>query len=151
MALVFTVVGKMSSPGEWTAGAQEAYETILLYTPRLVIASLIAYFCGEFSNSYILAKMKILTKGRYLWTRTIGSTLVGEGVDTVLFCIIAFYGTFSSGLLLSIVISNYIFKCGFEAAVTPVTYKVVGFLKRSEQVDYYDTDTKFNPFAIGQI
>jgi uncharacterized integral membrane protein (TIGR00697 family) len=148
MSVVFAVVGRMPAPAEWTD--QAAYERILLYTPRLVLASLIAYFCGEFSNSYVLAKMKILTRGRYLWTRTIGSTLVGEGVDTALFCVIAFYGTFSNHLLLAIIVSNYIFKCGFEAVATPATYKVVGFLKRTEQIDYYDVGTNFNPFAIAQ-
>jgi uncharacterized integral membrane protein (TIGR00697 family) len=149
MALVFTAVGRMEGAAEWDA--QAAYERILLYTPRIVLASLIAYFCGEFSNSIILAKMKILTRGRYLWTRTIGSTLVGEGVDTALFCVIAFYGAVSNSLLISIIVSNYIFKCSFEALATPVTYKVVGFLKRSERVDYYDVGTNFNPFAIGQM
>jgi uncharacterized integral membrane protein (TIGR00697 family) len=149
MSGVFTLVAKMSAPAEWTG--QEAYEKILLYTPRLVLASLIAYFCGEFSNSYVLAKMKILTHGRWLWTRTIGSTIVGEGVDTALFCVIAFYGTYSTPLLISILVSNYIFKCGFEAVATPVTYKIVGFLKRTEQIDYYDIGTNFNPFAITQI
>ena len=102
----------------------------------------------EFTNSTILAKMKIWTKGRYLWTRTIGSTLAGEGVDTILFVLIAFWGTLPGGLLVAIVLSNYIFKCSFEIIVTPLTYFVVKQLKRREGVDVYDYDTRFTPFSL---
>jgi len=115
----------------------------------IVIASLAAYFAGEFSNSFVLAKMKILTKGRWLWMRTIGSTLVGEAVDSVLFVLIAtLTGVFPWGVFLSLVVTNYIFKCGVEALMTPVTYRIVSALKRAEHEDYYDYKTDFNPFAL---
>jgi uncharacterized integral membrane protein (TIGR00697 family) len=146
MSAVFMIVGKLPPAADWPN--QEAYDKILGLTPRIVIASLIAYFAGEFSNSYTLAKMKIFTKGKLLWTRTVGSTIVGEGIDTVLFVFIAFYGVFPGGLLLSILISNYIFKVCFEAVFTPFTYMIVRFLKRKEHSDVYDHDTNFNPFSI---
>jgi len=146
MALTFTVVGRLPAGGGWSN--QAAYDAILMMTPRIVLASLIAYFAGEFSNSYVLAKMKIFTKGRWLWTRTIGSTIVGEGVDTALFCSIAFLGVYSLPVVITIVVSNYIFKCGFEAVATPITYAVVGFLKRAERFDYFDYGTNFNPFVL---
>jgi uncharacterized integral membrane protein (TIGR00697 family) len=146
MAIVFAVVGALPPAEGWEH--QEAYEAILGATPRIVLGSLIAYFAGEFSNSYTLAKMKVWTQGRWLWTRTIGSTLIGQAVDTVLFVTIAFAGTLPWSLFWSIIISNYVFKCGLEAIMTPATYKVIGFLKREEQVDVYDTDTDFNPFKF---
>jgi hypothetical protein len=146
MALVFAIVGALPPAEGWRG--QEAYMTILGQTPRIVLGSLIAYFAGEFSNSYTLAKMKVFTHGRWLWTRTIGSTIVGEGVDTLLFVLIAFYGLYNPSLLLSIIISNYLFKTGFEALVTPLTYLVVNNLKRVENEDYYDVDTDFNPFRV---
>ncbi len=146
MALIFALVGALPPAEGW--GGQEAYETILGMTPRIVAASLIAYFAGEFSNSWVLARMKILTRGRWLWMRTIGSTLVGEGVDTLLFVLIAFYGALPWGLLLTVIISNYVFKCGVEALATPLTYRIVNGLKRAEQEDYYDYDTDFNPFKV---
>ncbi len=146
MAVVFAIVGALPPAEGWRG--QEAYMTILGQTPRIVFGSLIAYFAGEFSNSYILAKMKVFTQGRWLWTRTIGSTIVGEGVDTLLFVLIAFYGLYAPSLLLSIIISNYLFKTGFEALVTPLTYLVVNTLKRVENEDYYDVDTDFNPFRL---
>jgi hypothetical protein len=110
----------------------------------------VAYFAGEFSNSYTLAKIKILTRGRWLWLRTIGSTLVGQAVDTLLFVTIAFAGTFSAALFWNIVVSNYVFKVGVEAVMTPVTYWVAGFLKRAEHEDVYDIGTDFNPFKLGK-
>lgn len=146
LVLVLAVVGALPAADAWDN--QDAYEAILGTTPRIVAGSLIAYFAGEFSNSYTLAKMKILTQGRWLWTRTIGSTLVGEGVDTVLFVTIAFAGALPWGLFWSVILSNYIFKCGVEAAMTPVTYRVTGFLKRTENQDVYDIDTDFNPFKL---
>ncbi|MCD6518845.1 MAG: queuosine precursor transporter [Anaerolineae bacterium] len=148
MAGTFALVGALPPAEGWEH--QEAYEAILGMTPRIVVASLIAYFAGEFSNSWVLAKMKILTRGRWLWTRTIASTLVGEGVDTLLFVMIAFYGALPNALLWSVVASNYVFKCGLEALATPLTYQVVNALKRAEQEDYYDYDTDFNPFKIGR-
>jgi uncharacterized integral membrane protein (TIGR00697 family) len=146
MALVLAVVGALPPAEGWEN--QQAYQAILGTTPRIVLASLIAYFAGEFSNSYTLAKMKVLTQGRWLWTRTIGSTLVGEGVDTVLFVTIAFAGTLPWALFWSIILSNYVFKVGLEAAMTPVTYRITNFLKREENEDVYDVDTDFNPFRL---
>jgi uncharacterized integral membrane protein (TIGR00697 family) len=146
MSLVLGLIGLIKPAPGWDL--QEAYMSILGQTPRIVAASLIAYFAGEFSNSFTLAKMKILTKGRWLWTRTIGSTVLGQGVDTLLFVLIAFAGLYDWNLIFLIIISNYVFKVGFEAILTPVTYKVVGFLKKRENVDYYDYDTSFNPFKF---
>ncbi len=146
MSAVFMIVGKLPPAADW--GNQEAYDKILGLTPRIVLASLIAYFSGEFSNSYTLAKMKIKTRGRMLWSRTIGSTIVGEGVDTVLFVMIAFYGVFSDDLLMAVMISNYVFKVAFEAILTPLTYVTVNLLKNKEGVDAYDHKTNFNPFAL---
>ena len=147
MAGILALVGALPPAEGWEH--QAAYEAILGTTPRIVLGSLIAYFAGEFSNSYTLAKMKVLTQGRWLWMRTIGSTLVGEGVDTLLFVTIAFAGTLSWPLFWSIVISNYIFKVGLEVVMTPVTYRITSFLKRTENEDVYDTDTDFNPFKLG--
>ena len=146
MSFVFIIVGKLPAAEGWLN--QEAYDKILGLTPRIVIASLLAYFSGEFSNSFTLAKLKIFTKGRWLWSRTIGSTVVGEGVDTLLFVIIAFGGVLPTSLLITVIISNYIFKVGFEIFFTPVTYAIVGFLKKKEEVDTYDYDTNFNPFTL---
>ena len=145
MSLVFIIVGKLPAASGWNN--QSAYDLILGLTPRIVVASLIAYACGEFSNSFILAKMKIWTKGKWLWTRTIGSTIVGEFVDSILFILIAFWGILPNSLLLILIISNYIFKTSIEVLFTPITYKVVNFLKKKENEDYYDTDTNFNPFS----
>jgi len=117
-------------------------------TGGIVLASLAGYWTGEFANSFVLAKMKVLTNGRWLWTRTIGSTLVGELVDTVMFVVVASaFGVFPWSLFLTLTVTNYLFKCGVEALMTPVTYVVVGFLKKVENEDYYDKDTNFNPFA----
>jgi queuosine precursor transporter len=141
-------------PGEaqWQQYAgQAAYDAILggMTSGGIVIASLAAYFAGEFTNSYVLAKMKIATQGRWLWTRTIGSTLVGELVDTVAFVTIAcLFGVFPWSLWTTLVATNYVFKCSMEAIMTPVTYKVVAWLKRAENEDYYDYTTDFNPFIL---
>lgn len=145
MSVVFIIVGKLPAATDW--GNQAAYDAILGLTPRLVVASLIAYTAGEFSNSFILAKMKIWTKGKMLWTRTIGSTVVGELIDSSLFILIAFAGVLPGSLLLTLIVSNYIFKTAVEVLFTPITYKVVAFLKKKETEDYYDTDTNFSPFA----
>ncbi len=144
MSVIFIIVGKLPPAAGWNN--QSAYDAILGLTPRIVSASLIAYFCGEFSNSFILAKMKIWTGGKWLWTRTIGSTLVGELVDSTLFILIAFLGILPNSLLLTLIISNYIFKTGVEVLFTPITYKIVKFLKKEEEEDYYDINTNFNPF-----
>jgi uncharacterized integral membrane protein (TIGR00697 family) len=146
MSAVLMIITALPAAGDWPY--QEAFRNIIGLTPRIVAASLIAYFAGEFSNSYTLAKMKIRTKGKYLWMRTIGSTLVGEGVDTILFVSIAFLGILPFSLLLTVFVSNYIFKCGVEILFTPATYKIVGFLKKTENEDYYDYKTDFNPFTV---
>jgi uncharacterized integral membrane protein (TIGR00697 family) len=145
MMVVFIVVGWLPSAAGWDN--QDAYNKILGLTPRIVIGSLIAYFAGEFSNSFILAKMKIFTKGRWLFSRTIGSTIVGEGIDTLIFIMVAFGGVYSWDIVWLLVISNYIFKVTFEVVLTPLTYAVVGSLKRIEKEDVYDYKTNFNPFA----
>jgi uncharacterized integral membrane protein (TIGR00697 family) len=146
MSIVFVIVGKLPPAPGWEN--QASYDAILGLTPRIILASLVAYMCGSFSNSLILAKMKLWTKGKHLWARTIGSTVVGELVDSALFILIAFVGILPSSLLLTLIISNYIFKTLVEVVLTPVTYKVVKFLKKNENEDYYDKDTNFNPFAV---
>lgn len=129
---------------------QEAYEIAFGTTWRIALASMFAYFCGEFANSFVLAKMKIMTGGKWLWTRTIGSTIVGEAVDSSLFYPLAFYnaGLMPNEILPAIMLAQFVGKVGVEVIFTPVTYKVVGFLKRAEQEDYYDRQTDFNPFTL---
>lgn len=144
MALTLAVVGWLPPAAGWEN--QPAYLAILGQTPRIVLGSLLAYFAGEFSNSFTLAKLKLATRGRFLWVRTIGSTIVGEAVDSVLFVVIAFAGVLPGPLLFSVIASNYVFKTGIEALFTPITYAVVSRLKRLEHEDYYDWDTDFNPF-----
>ncbi|MCX6638953.1 MAG: queuosine precursor transporter [bacterium] len=143
---VLWIVGLLPPAADWLY--QDAYKNLLMTAPRIALASLVAFSAGEFSNSFILAKMKVLTKGKYLWMRTIGSTIVGEGVDTLLFCVIAFYGLLPGHLLVAVIVSNYVFKVGIEALATPVTYRVVAFLKRAEELDIYDVETNFNPFSL---
>lgn len=129
---------------------QAAYEVAFGNAWRIVAASMFAYFCGEFVNSYVLAKMKILTAGRWLWSRTIGSTIAGEAVDSVLFYPLAFYGTgiIPDDKLPLVMAAQFVAKVSVEVVLTPVTYKVVGWLKRAEQEDYYDRNTDFNPFTL---
>lgn len=129
---------------------QAAYERILGYTPRLLLASFLAYLAGEFANSFVLAKMKIATNGRWLWTRTIGSTLVGQGLDSLVFITLAFAGTIPSAGLASAIVTQWLAKSAYEAAATPLTYWMVNFLKRKEGVDVYDYDTDFNPLSLWQ-
>jgi len=129
---------------------QEAYDAVFGQTPRIVAASLTAFWAGEFANSYVLAKLKIRTEGRYLWTRTIGSTIVGEAVDSMVFYPGAFWWVWPPDLVLRVMIANYFIKVGWEALATPFTYKIVAFLKRAENEDYYDRTTNFNPFTIAQ-
>lgn len=117
-------------------------------TPRIMAASMIAFWCGSFANSYVLAKMKLWSEGRWLWTRTIGSTICGEFVDSSLFYVIAFYGIWPNQQLMSVIVAQYFLKTGWEVMMTPVTYKVVNFLKRKENEDYYDRSTNFNPFRL---
>jgi queuosine precursor transporter len=144
MVGVFALVGALPAAEGWEN--QAAYQAILGATPRIVAGSLVAYFAGSFANSWVLARMKVLTQGRWLWTRTVASTLVGQGVDTALFVLIAFYGLWPAALLGSVIVSNYLFKCGMEALMTPVTYRVVNALKQAEREDYYDVRTNFSPF-----
>jgi uncharacterized integral membrane protein (TIGR00697 family) len=150
--LVFWLVRIMPGEAQWQQYAgQSAYDAILggMSSGGIALASLAAYFVGEFSNSYILAKLKVITAGRRLWLRTIGSTIVGQIVDTLTFIGIAtLVGVFPWSLFTTLVLSNYIFKVGIEALMTPLTYIAVNFLKRAEQEDYYDTNTDFNPFII---
>ena len=127
---------------------QAAYETVFGSTPRIVLASLVAYFCGEFCNSYVLARMKVWTEGRMLWGRTIGSTVVGEAVDSLVFYPLAFLGNWSPALVLTVMTTNYLLKVGWEAAMTPFTYRIVNFLKRAESEDYFDRHTNFTPFSL---
>lgn len=147
MALVFILVLSLPYPDFWSN--QEAYASVLGFTPRLVIASLIAYFAGEFTNSALLSKMKVLTKGRWLWTRTIGSTVFGEGIDTILFITIAFAGTLPGSLMVSMILAQYLWKVGYEIAATPLTYLLVSWVKRKEGLDTFDNGIKYNPFGLG--
>jgi hypothetical protein len=146
MSIIFIIVGKLPPALDWNN--QAAYDAILGATPRIVIASLVAYTCGSFSNSFILAKMKLWTKGAHLWARTVGSTVVGEFVDSSLFILIAFSGLMPTSMLVTLIVSNYVFKTLIEVIFTPLTYKVVNFLKKNEGEDYYDRDTNFNPFVF---
>jgi queuosine precursor transporter len=150
-ALIFASVMSMvvvalpAAPG-WVH--QDAYQAIFGVTPRIVIASLTAFFCGEFANSFVLAKMKIFTSGKLLWTRTIGSTVAGEAVDSLIFYPVAFYAFWPNDLLLKVMLTNYVLKVVWEIIATPLTYSVVGLLKRKENEDYYDRDTNFTPFSL---
>lgn len=148
MAGMFWVIGHLAGAAEggWDAFAQDAYMRILGIVPRIVLASLIAYFLGEFVNSYILSRLKVWTKGKNLWLRTIVSTVFGEGVDTVIFVTIAFAGLIPTPALITMIISNYVFKTLYEIGMTPITYIVVNALKRFEKVDHYDVGINYNPF-----
>jgi uncharacterized integral membrane protein (TIGR00697 family) len=151
-SLVFWVVRLLPGEATWQQYAgQNAYNAILggMSSGGIVLASLLGYWSGEFSNSFTLARMKILTNGRWLWTRTIGSTLVGELVDSMLFILVAsLFRVFPWSLFITLVMTNYLFKCSIEALMTPFTYLVVNELKRREQEDYYDRGTNFSPFQI---
>lgn len=127
---------------------QQAVNLIFGQTPRIVLASLTAFWLGEFTNSFVLAKMKILSKGKHLWQRTIGSTIFGEAVDSLVFYPVAFLGVWSNEQVVSVMIGNYFIKVLWEVLATPFTYKIVGFLKKAENEDHYDRDTNFNPFTI---
>ncbi len=142
---VFALVDWLPPAAGWEL--QESFHAILGQTPRIVAGSLLAYFAGEFTNSYVLAKLKLLTRGRWLWTRTLSSTFCGQAVDTVIFLVVAFGGLLPNPLLLAVFASNYVFKVGVEALFTPATYWVVNSLKRLEAEDYFDWQTDFNPFA----
>jgi len=151
-AVIFWIVRIMPGEATWQGySGDAAYNAILggMSTGGIVLASLAGYWTGEFTNSFILAKMKVLTEGRWLWARTIGSTIFGELVDTVMFVVVASaFGVFPWSLFLTLIVTNYLFKCGVEALMTPVTYLVVGALKQAEHEDYYDRGTNFNPFMV---
>ena len=145
-SVMATVVVALPPAAGWEH--QKAYEVVFGQTSRIVVASLTAFFCGEFANSFTLAKMKIRTSGKMLWTRTIGSTMVGEAVDSLIFYPVAFYGFWPNDLIVKVMITNYALKVIWEVAATPVTYKVVNFLKHQEHEDFYDTETNFTPFSM---
>jgi uncharacterized integral membrane protein (TIGR00697 family) len=141
----FAVVNLPPAAG-WNG--QAVIEAAFGSTWRIAMASLVGYFCGEFVNSFTLAKLKLKTEGRFLWMRTIGSTITGEACDTAVFYPLAFYGVWSDDLLISVMGANYLIKVGWEVVATPVTYRVVGALKRAENEDYFDRDTDFTPFSL---
>ena len=151
-AMTFWIVGLLPGEAAWQGYAGDAaYSAVLggMSTGGIVFGSLAGYWTGEFTNSFILAKLKVLTQGRWLWMRTIGSTIIGELVDTVMFVVVASaFGIFPWSLFLTLTVTNYLFKCAVEALMTPLTYLVVDALKRTEGEDYYDRDTNFNPFAV---
>lgn len=144
---VFSTAQALPTPEPWDG--QAAYERILGFTPIILLASFCGYLVGEFSNSYVLARMKVMTRGRFLWARTIGSTIIGEGLDSLVFVGIATLGgVFDPMITMSLIIGNWVFKSAYEALVTPITYLVVNALKRYEQQDPFDTETDFNPLAV---
>ena len=144
MAFMAWVVVALPPADTWQG--QAAYEQVFGQVPRIVLASIIAFWAGEFVNAYVLARMKIWTRGRHLWSRTIGSTLVGQGVDSLIFYPLAFYGVWDNETLLIVLATQWVLKVGWEAVLTPVTYAVVGWLKRREGIDVYDEGTDFTPF-----
>jgi queuosine precursor transporter len=146
--MAWVVVGLPPAGSEFMKAYQPSLEMVFGNSWRIAAGSMMAFWAGSFANSYVLAKMKIWTSGRWLWTRTIGSTLVGELVDSLLFYAIAFYGIWAAADVFHIAINQYVLKTLWEVVMTPVTYRVVGFLKRAETEDYYDRDTDFNPFRL---
>ena len=141
----WVVVTLPPAPG-WSG--QEHIEYVFGGTTRIIFASISAYWAGEFSNSYVLAKMKLFTKGKLLFARTIGSTIVGEAIDSAIFYPVAFWGVWTNDQVISVMLGNYALKVLWEAVATPVTYKIIGFLKKKESEDYYDWNTDFTPFSI---
>ena len=135
-------------PSASSIATQPAVEAIFGNTPRIVVASISAFLCGTFVNSYVLAKMKIWSRGRWLWTRIVGSTLCGELVDSVIFYFIAFYGRVPTAHLIALTSTQYALKSGWEICAAPLTYRIVAFLKRAEREDYYDIGTNFTPFSL---
>jgi uncharacterized integral membrane protein (TIGR00697 family) len=146
MSLMSWAVTAMPPAPGWPH--QASYEAVFGQAPRIVLASLLAFSVGEFTNSFVLAKLKVKTQGRHLWMRTIGSTVVGEGVDSLIFYPVAFLGLWSTELLITVMISNYALKVLWEVVATPVTYWLVNALKKAESEDFYDTDTDFTPFSL---
>lgn len=146
MAVFLWITTKLPPATGWPF--QEQFATVLGLVPRIVIASIIAYWAGEISNSFVLAKIKVWMEGKMLWIRTISSTVVGQGVDTILFVLIGFWGIIPPNVIITTMWSGYLFKVMYEAIATPMTYAIVGWLKRAEGVDYYDRNTDFNPFIV---
>ena len=146
MTLIFTAAVALPSPSFFSA--HDAYSTVLGFAPRVAAASFVGYLAGEFANSIVLSAMKKLTRGKHLWTRTIGSTVIGQGLDTVLFIALAFAGTMPVSVLASMMLFQYLFKVGYEVILTPVTYFVVGKIKKAEGVDAYDYGERYNPFSV---
>ncbi|MEA3066542.1 MAG: queuosine precursor transporter [Sphingomonadales bacterium] len=144
MALMSWVVVELPPAPGWTG--QSAYEAVFGQVPRIVLASIVAFWAGEFVNSWVLARMKLATQGRYLWMRTIGSTVAGQAIDSLIFYPLAFWGLWDGETLLKVLLTQWALKVGWEAALTPATYAVVGFLKRREGLDVYDRGTDFTPF-----
>ena len=144
MALMSWVVVSLPPAEGWEG--QAAYEAVFGQVPRIVFASILAFWAGELTNSFVLAKMKLLTKGKHLWTRTIGSTVVGQGVDSLIFYPLAFYGAWTTDQVLTVMVTNWAMKVGWEVVLTPVTYLTVNFFKRREGLDVYDKRTDFTPF-----
>ncbi len=142
----FTVGGLLPAAGFWDG--QAAWDRILGYTPRILLASFAAYLVGEFLNSLVLARLKVATGGRWLWLRTISSTLLGQGADSLIFITLAFAGTIPLAALLPLIMTQWLFKVAYEIVATPLTYGAVGALKRAEHEDYFDTGTDFNPFKL---
>lgn len=146
MSFMSWAVVSLPPDPSWTG--QEAYNQVFGQTPRIVIASIIAFWVGEFANAFVMARMKVWTKGKYLWTRTIGSTVVGQGMDSLIFYPVAFLGIWETRTVIAVMITNYLLKVSWEALLTPVTYQVVGALKRAENEDFYDEETDFSPFSL---
>ena len=142
----FWIGGVLPAADFWEG--QDAYDAILGYTPRLLLASFAGYLVGEFANSIVLSRLKVATAGRMLWARTISSTFIGQGFDSAAFVTLAFIGTVAGGNLLELVITQWLFKVVYEAAATPLTYAVVGYVKRREGVDVYDHSASMNPLAF---
>ncbi len=147
-SLMAFVVTSLPAANTMSAEQQAAVDLIFGQTWRIVVASLIAFWLGEFVNSFVLAKLKVITGGRYLWVRTIGSTIAGEAVDSLIFYPLAFLGTWSTEQVVNVMIGNYIIKVLWEVLATPFTYRIVAFLKKAEQEDYFDRETNFNPFTL---
>lgn len=147
-SLMAYIVTSLPAASTMSPESQASVNAIFGQTWRIVAASLLAFWAGEFVNSFVLAKMKLWTEGKYLWTRTIGSTVGGEAVDSIIFYPIAFLGTWPTEQVVSVMIGNYILKVLWEVLATPFTYKIVGFLKRAEHEDHFDRDTNFNPFTL---
>ncbi|HEX8225968.1 MAG TPA: queuosine precursor transporter [Allosphingosinicella sp.] len=147
MALMSWVVVALPPAADWTG--QPAYEAVFGQVPRIVLASIVAFWAGEFVNSWVLARMKLMTQGHHLWSRTIGSTIVGQGIDSLIFYPLAFWGVWDGETLVKVLLTQWALKVAWEAALTPATYAVVGFLKRREGIDVFDRGTDFTPFRAG--